>query len=261
MDNSIRASKPPALDCRLFAGGLLTIRELRTPQASQPTVHKRVLGQEGFTSVNRARRYLRGTGIAALLFTVAACSSSAKNSSTSPTAGSQGSTGGTQATTGGTQAPAGEPITVGLVCSCSGPFGAASVPGQDVYKAWVNTVNASGGINGHTIKLITEDDAATPGTAISEVQTLISDHVDAIVDLSQVDTAWASAVQTANIPVVGGYATDEPFFTNPDFYGMGETGDSAVTAYVLTIKAAGGTSFGDMVCAEAVVCQQYEQGL
>jgi branched-chain amino acid transport system substrate-binding protein len=135
------------------------------------------------------------------------------------------------------------------------------VPGQEVYKAWVNTVNGSGGINGHPVKLITEDDAATPGTAISEVQTLISDHVVAIVDLSQVDTAWASAVQTANIPVVGGYATDEPYFTNPDFYGMGETGDSAVLAYVLTIKAAGGSSFGDMVCAEAVVCQQYEQGL
>jgi branched-chain amino acid transport system substrate-binding protein len=135
------------------------------------------------------------------------------------------------------------------------------VPGQDVYKAWANTVNGSAGISGHPVKLITEDDAATPGTGITVAQTLISDHVDAIVDLSEVDTAWASAVQTANIPVVGGYATDEPFFTNPDFYGMGETGDSAVTAYVLTIKAAGGSSFGDMVCAEAVVCQQYEQGL
>jgi branched-chain amino acid transport system substrate-binding protein len=79
--------------------------------------------------------------------------------------------------------------------------------------------------------------------------------------MSVVDTVWASAVQNANIPVIGLNATDEPFFTNPDFYPMGETGDSAVVAYVSTIKAAGGSSFGDMVCAEAVSCSQYEQSL
>jgi branched-chain amino acid transport system substrate-binding protein len=135
------------------------------------------------------------------------------------------------------------------------------VPGEDVYKAWANTVNGSGGINGHPVKLITEDDAATPGNGISDAQTLISDHVNAIADLSEVDTTWASAVQAANIPVIGVYATDEPFFANPDFYPMGETGDSATVAYVSTIKAAGGSAFGDMVCAEAVVCSQYEQGL
>jgi branched-chain amino acid transport system substrate-binding protein len=203
--------------------------------------------------VSGVRRCLRGTAILALILTVAACSSSAKKSSTSATTGSAGS----QAS----QAATGAPITVGIICSCSGAFGAAAVPGEDVYKAWVNTVNGSGGINGHPVKLVTEDDAATPGNGISDAQTLISDHVDAIVDLSEVDTTWASAVQAANIPVVGVYATDQPFFTNPDFYPMGETGDSATVAYVLTIKAAGGSSFGDMVCAEAVVCSQYEQGL
>ncbi len=135
------------------------------------------------------------------------------------------------------------------------------MPGEDVYKAWVNTVNGSGGIDGHPIKLITKDDTSTPGLGLTDAQALVSSHVDAIVDLSVVDNVWASAVQAANIPVVGLQATDQPFFTNPDFYPMGETGDSAVAAYITTIKAAGGSSFGDMVCVEAASCGQYEQAL
>jgi ABC-type branched-subunit amino acid transport system substrate-binding protein len=46
--------------------------------------------------------------------------------------------------------------------------GAILLPEAEVYKAWVNTVNASGGINGHQIHLITEDDASNPGTSASE---------------------------------------------------------------------------------------------
>ena len=135
------------------------------------------------------------------------------------------------------------------------------MPGEDVYKALGEHGKRGGRDHWPPRAAHTEDDAATPGNGISDAQTLISAHVDAIVDLSEVDTTWASAVQKANIPVIGTYATDEPFFTNPDFYPMGETGDSATVAYVSTIKAAGGSAFGDMVCAEAVVCSQYEQGL
>jgi branched-chain amino acid transport system substrate-binding protein len=130
-----------------------------------------------------------------------------------------------------------------------------------VYKAWVNTVNASGGINGHPIQLNFQEDSANPGTGVTVTQALISAHVDAIVDMSQIDSAFMGAIQAANIPVVGYNATNEPFFTNPDFYPEGQTGDSGVTAYIQTIKAAGGTDFGVMYCVEAPACSQYEQAL
>jgi hypothetical protein len=68
----------------------------------------------------------------------------------------------------------------------------------------------------------------TAGTAITVAQALISGHVDAIVDVSETDTVWASAVQAADIPVIGVKANDEPSFTNPDFYPLGETGNSAM---------------------------------
>ena len=85
------------------------------------------------------------------------------------------------------------------------PFsGADEQATEDVYKAWANTVNESGGINGHHVQVITKDDAGNPGTAATEVQALVSQHVVAVVDESLVDPVWASIIQKANIPDVGG---------------------------------------------------------
>jgi branched-chain amino acid transport system substrate-binding protein len=65
-------------------------------------------------------------------------------------------------------------IKVGLVCTCSGSvFGSALIPAKDVYQAWVDSVNAGGGINGHPVKLIAEDDAGNLGNAVTDIQTLI----------------------------------------------------------------------------------------
>jgi branched-chain amino acid transport system substrate-binding protein len=153
-------------------------------------------------------------------------------------------------------ATAGAPITVGVICTCSGPFGADILGAEETYEAWANTVNHAGGINGHKIKLTLEDDAANPGTSVSEAQTLIADHVDAIADMSIVDQTWASIVQTAKIPVVGVNETETPFYTNPDFYPEGQTNDSVTYANIVTAKAAGAKNLGDLYCAEAPSCQQ-----
>lgn len=132
------------------------------------------------------------------------------------------------------------------------------MPNEDVYEAWVKTVNAGGGIGGHPIDLITEDDAANAGSAITKIQTLLSDHVDAIVDLSNVDTAWANTVAAAKIPVVGANTNEVPMFTNPDFYPEGQTADAQAAAYIDTVKAIGASTFGDIYCAETTDCGQFK---
>jgi branched-chain amino acid transport system substrate-binding protein len=151
---------------------------------------------------------------------------------------------------------AGAPIEVGVICTCSGSFGAAILASEDVYISWVKTVNASGGIDGHQIKLILEDDAANPGTSATEAKTLISDHVDAIVDDSIVDQTWASTVQASHIPVVGIDETETPFYTESDFYPEGQTNNSVTLANSLTAKAAGAANMGDLYCAEAASCAE-----
>lgn len=128
-----------------------------------------------------------------LLLGIAACGSSHHSASSNATHASTNSGSSTTVS----------PIKVGLICSCTGAFAQADTPKADVYKAWVRSTNASGGINGHLIQLTTENDADVPGTSLSEISTLISDHVDAIVDISDVDIVWAKQVQSAGITNFG----------------------------------------------------------
>lgn len=149
------------------------------------------------------------------------------------------------------------PITVAMVCTCSGAGGAGAflTPGAQLYQAWVKSVNASGGLNGHQINFTVDDDAANPGTATSDVQSLISSHVDAIVDNSLVDEVWASAVETAKIPVVGTDVTSIPFGVNPDFYPQTTTEKYSLPSVMKVAKKSGAKKIAIFYCAEAPVCK------
>ena len=152
--------------------------------------------------------------------------------------------------------PVGAPIKVGFLCTCSGGLSGDIVLAHDVYQAWVNTVNASGGIDGHPIQLIFENDQDIPGTSAQAAQTLIGDHVVAIVDDSDYDVTWSSTVESAKIPVVGSILTTEPFYTNPDFFAEGTTNDALTEAITATAKVAGANVFGTLYCEEAPQCAQ-----
>jgi branched-chain amino acid transport system substrate-binding protein len=193
-------------------------------------------------------------GLSALSVAMVACGSSSKNSGTATT-----TTPSSNNSSAATAAPAtGTPIKIGLLGTFSGTSAAGEVAAaKDVYQAWVSTVNASGGIDGHPIDLITLDDAANPGTSVDDLRTLLSDHVVAIADSSLVDQAWEAMVQAADIPVVGYNNTETPFDQNPDFYPAGETIQSTAYALVAATKTAGATNFGVLYCAEAVQCAQY----
>ncbi len=189
---------------------------------------------------------LSGAVALTVTLTMGACSSSTKNAATAPSS--------SPASSGNSAPAAGTPIQVGLICGCSGPFGGSAVGATDVYKAWVNTVNGAGGIDGHPVKLITKDDAGVPGTSLADAQTLISDHVVAIADASTVDGTWSKTVQAAGVPVIGILTPSAEFFSNPDFYPEGQTDDDSVVSIVATAKAAGATNLGVVYCAEAPIC-------
>ena len=104
----------------------------------------------------------------------------------------------------------GAPIKVGFLCSCSGTFGYIGVGMYDVYQTWVKTVNASGGINGHPVHVIYEDDALNPTTAETDAQDVLSDGVVAIVDASALDSIWEKTVAAAKVPVVGARSRRRP---------------------------------------------------
>src|SRR5260370_40735347 len=69
-------------------------------------------------------------------------------------------------------------------------------------KAWAASVNAQGGVNGHQVDLVIENDSASAGTSISEVERLINqDHVVAIGQISDVDSSWASYASQAHVSI------------------------------------------------------------
>src|SRR5262245_62537004 len=88
-------------------------------------------------------------------------------------------------------APSGAPIKVGVICSCSGPFGTYIGAAGKVADAWAKSVNASGGINGHPVDITILDDASTPGTSVTRAQSLIDDGVHVILDATCADTSEA----------------------------------------------------------------------
>jgi branched-chain amino acid transport system substrate-binding protein len=147
-------------------------------------------------------------------------------------------------------------ITVGSIGTFSGPLASSNQGFEDTLKAWVTNTNATGGLNGHQVKLIIKDDAGNPATGLAAARDLIQNqHVVAIVsDTSSTDSAWESLPQKAGVPVVGGNAIDIPFLTNPDFFASGTNTFAGVWA-VLSLGKQAGAKQSVLYCTETPACK------
>jgi branched-chain amino acid transport system substrate-binding protein len=146
-------------------------------------------------------------------------------------------------------------IPVGVVGTYSGPVALSTVSGRGAIQAWADSVNASGGIDGHPVQLYVEDDTGDAATALTEVKKLVqNDHVVAIVGQNSANIAWDSYIQSTGVPVVGGGETIAlPYLYNPDFFNVG--GNIISTYYgVVDLAARGGSRTGILYCAEASSC-------
>lgn len=198
-------------------------------------------------------RLLQGLSALAVLAVATACSSSGSGASPNGPASSTVAA----ADTAGGPAPSGSAIKVGLICSCSGPFGATQSAGRDVGKAWAQSVNAAGGIAGHPVEITYVDDKADPGTSVTVAQQLISAKVAVILDNSYLDSTWAKAAAAAKIPVVGGIFNLADYTTNPYFFPSGQTENFAIDSVAQIAQQAGAKRIANFYCAEAPVCQEY----
>lgn len=186
----------------------------------------------------RRSRYLIGAATAAAaLLTATACSSSG-GSASSPSSG-------------------GSTIPIGIIGSYSGSQASSTGGVPKVAQAWADTVNATGGLDGHKIQLYVEDDQGDPATGVQDAKVLVDqDKVVAIVgDASNVDADWAPIVEQAGVPVVGGLSLNETFLTNPDFFASGTNIIALNYGVVDTAKKLGG-SLDLLYCAEAATCKE-----
>lgn len=201
----------------------------------------------------RYRLIAPGLALGLALFGMSACSSSKKGATTSSTNAPTGSSGSSSSA----PAPTGTPFVVGFECSCSGAFASSTAIQEPIIKAWAAYTNANGGINGHPVQLVFQDDALNPGTSLSQVTAMVEqNHVIAIIDGTDVDSAWTTFVSQHNVPVIGDNLANASMFTNPNFFPEGQTINTLAPSIAAAAKKAGIKSLGLVYCSADPICAQ-----
>lgn len=85
-----------------------------------------------------------------------------------------------------------QPIRIGFTAGITGRNAALGVDGRDGAILAVETINAAGGINGHPLELVIEDDLGTAEGAIAADHALINADVTAIIGHMTSDASIAS---------------------------------------------------------------------
>jgi branched-chain amino acid transport system substrate-binding protein len=100
-------------------------------------------------------------------------------------------------------------MTVGLVTPETGVTSDTYTGVVRAVRARIDQQNASGGVDGHQIKLDVEDDTSTPAGNATATQELLSRNVLGIIQISPFTFESAQTMQKAGVPVVGS-GTDGP---------------------------------------------------
>ncbi len=95
------------------------------------------------------------------------------------------------------------PLKIAMVCTCSGA-GAPEYQGvQGIFQARIDAQNAAGGVNGHKLVGIIEDDQTSPSVAPTAIQTALSKGAIGLVSVGALFFEGAKFPQQAGVPVTG----------------------------------------------------------
>ncbi len=106
---------------------------------------------------------------------------------------------------------AAEPYKIGAVFAISGPAALLGEPERNTALMLTEQINAAGGINGHPIELIIEDNEGDEAKAVMKVKKLINDKVAAIIGPTRSGDTMAviPIVEKAQIPLVSCAAAED----------------------------------------------------
>jgi branched-chain amino acid transport system substrate-binding protein len=198
-----------------------------------------------------SRRVAAGCLALALAAGTAACGSGGGSSSSGASHASATGQGPGQNVTG-------TPVVIGSVGTYTEGAGGIQSAGKPAIEAWASWVNSHGGINGHPVKLIVEDNMNDQARAVSMVKQLVEqDHVIAFVSNQDgsLNAGYASYLAQKRIPVIGGSVfTLEPWVSNPMFFPEGLTAIQDVASLALSARQLGYTKVGSLACSEAAQC-------
>ena len=147
------------------------------------------------------------------------------------------------------------------VSSDADPIVIGSVQGAAfarVAQAWVDDINASGGIDGRQVALISLDPVDSSGI---EVARKLVDDKDVVAIVGYTDptvNAWGPYFAAKNVPVIGGLPIDLIATSNPDFFPIGSNIFAAAYGMVAQAKTLG-PRLGVLYCAENAQCAGVQQ--
>jgi branched-chain amino acid transport system substrate-binding protein len=153
----------------------------------------------------------------------------------------------------GASQPSVTPIKIGyLEQNESGQTQIDDIP---VFAAWVKSVNAHGGVNGHPVQLISDIEPSNVAIAVTDAQKLIGDGVVAIIDADGNDAAWAPIAEKAGVPVFLSTAT-LAFGNSDNAFGTVQSPLVTPDEQMLAARKVGTKDLGILYCAEAPQCAQ-----
>jgi branched-chain amino acid transport system substrate-binding protein len=109
-------------------------------------------------------------------------------------------------------------ITIGYISTLTGVAASTFLDGPGGAQAVIDEVNAKGGVNGHKLKLVVENDASTTTQNLHASEELVQDdHATVIIDFSSFAFGGAAYLAKERIPVVGAA------FDGPEWATKGDT--------------------------------------
>jgi branched-chain amino acid transport system substrate-binding protein len=208
------------------------------------------------------------SGTVATTTTTGVTSTSQGSATSGSTSGSQSTSGGssskslvTGSTTAGTTASgssnscatSGSTVLLGNVGTYSGVLGAVFSGMQQGLQVWQSYANSCGGLDGHPVKVISEDDGGDPSTSLTDIQNMWqNDHVLAFIGNINLLTIGAtqSYFDQNKIPQIGpdGVATND--FDDANIFPVTSPLELLSKADIVKAVAQGKPNIGLEYCVE-----------
>jgi branched-chain amino acid transport system substrate-binding protein len=205
------------------------------------------------------RALIRTAGLAAVVVTlVAGCSSSGKSGGGGTNTDSTGTTA-APASSAGSSGPSlsGSPIKIGVMATLTGAQASSTAQAGTVAPAWAEWVNANGGINGHPVQVVVEDDASDPAKGQAAAKKMLDE--DNVIALVVSDDAFLSSYDadaiSKGVALVSGTNYSPDWFTKPGLFPTGTDIGSGLVAQLAVAKQFGhAKKFAALYCAEIAAC-------
>lgn len=151
----------------------------------------------------------------------------------------------------------GTPLKIGQIGAFSGVSGPITANARTALAAWVQDVNARGGVACHPVQLFAVDDGGDPAKASALAQQLVKEKgVQAFVGVFDAlgFKGVADAAERLKVPVVGGDAIDFAWNESPYLFPTGAGILGVIRGALQQTVALGKKNLGLLYCVEASAC-------